>query len=154
MDASKTDRAYSLISRRSFLGGTALVVLPALCGGCGTDGVTMIDLPSVVNNTIAMRLDAYPMLAAVGDSIVGRAAGRADPIIIARIDDGTFAAVDALCTHMQCTVAYNALNLTFDCPCHDSTYEIDGRVIGGPAPRPLRTYSAQSDGTTLTIILA
>lgn len=154
MDSSKIDRACNLISRRSFLGGTALVVLPVLCGGCGTDGVAMIDLPSVVNNTIAIGLDAYPMLAAVGGSIVGRAAGRADPIIIARVDDGTFAAVDALCTHMQCTVAYNALNLTFDCPCHDSTYEIDGRVIGGPAPRPLRSYSAQSDGTTLTIILA
>ena len=34
------------------------------------------------------------------------------------------------------------------------TYEVDGRVIGGPAPRPLKVFTAASDGTTLTITLA
>jgi len=150
MVSSKADRLYN-ISRRTFLGGTALVVVPVLCGGCATDKTVMVDLPSVVNNAIVIRLDDFPMLVEVGGSLLGKVAGRADPIIIARVDDGRFVAVDALCTHQQCTVAYNALGQTFDCPCHDSSYEIDGRVIGGPAPRPLRTYSAQSDGTSLTI---
>jgi cytochrome b6-f complex iron-sulfur subunit len=134
-----------------FLGSTALVVLPALCGGCVTDKTVMVDLPSVVNDAIVVRIDEYPMLVEVGGSLLGRVAGRADPILIARVDEGKFVAVDALCTHQQCTVAYNALGQTFDCPCHNSTFEIDGRVIGGPAPRPLRTYSTQSDGTSLTI---
>jgi Rieske Fe-S protein len=154
MESSKVDPVCNMISRRTFLGGTALVVLPVLYGGCAADRTVMVDLPSVVNNAIVIPLDAYPMLAEVGGSILGKVAGRADPIIIARVDDASFAAVDALCTHMQCTVAYNALNLTFDCPCHNSSYEIDGRLIGGPAPRPLRAYSTQSDGTNLTIRLA
>jgi cytochrome b6-f complex iron-sulfur subunit len=154
MESSKSDRTCNTISRRSFLGGTALVVLPILCGGCATDKTVMVDLPSVVNNSIVIPLDAFPELGGVGGSILGRIAGRADPIIIARVDESTFAAVDALCTHQQCTVAYNALGRTFDCPCHNSSYEIDGRLIGGPAPRPLRSYSAQSDGTSLTITLA
>ena len=154
MESSKADRLCNAISRRAFLGSTALVVLPALCGGCATDKTVMVDLPSVVNNAIVVRIDDYPMLVEVGGSLLGKIAGRADPIIIARVDDGRFVAVDALCTHQQCTVAYNALGQTFDCPCHDSSYEIDGRVIGGPAPRPLRTYSTQSDGTSLTITLA
>ena len=154
MESSKADRLCNAISRRTFLGSTALVVLPALCGGCATDKTVMVDLPSVVNNAIVVRIDDYPMLVEVGGSLLGKIAGRADPIIIARVDERTFVAVDALCTHQQCTVAYNALGQTFDCPCHDSSYEIDGRVIGGPAPRPLRAYSTQSDGTNLTITLA
>ena len=154
MESSKAGRPCNPISRRTFLGSTALVVLPALCGGCATDKTVMVDLPSVVNNAIVMRLDEYPMLGGVGSWLLGKIAGRADPIIVAQVEEGGFVAVDALCTHQQCTVAYNALGQTFDCPCHDSSYELDGRVIGGPAPRPLRTYSAQSDGTSLTITFA
>jgi cytochrome b6-f complex iron-sulfur subunit len=143
-----------MISRRSFLGGTALVVLPVLCGGCNGDGSAVIDLPAVANNAIVLPLDGFPVLTEVGGSIVGKADGHTNPIVIARVDDARFAALDAVCTHMQCTVSYNALNLTFDCPCHDSTYEIDGKVIAGPAIRPLRTFAASSDGANLTITLA
>jgi Rieske Fe-S protein len=143
-----------MLSRRTFLGGTALVVLPALCGGCKDDSFALIELPAVANNAIVIPLDEFPMLTEVGGSVVGRAAGYVNPIIIARVDDHTFAAVDAMCTHMQCTVSYNALDITLDCPCHGSSYEIDGKVIAGPAIRPLRTFNASSDGTNLTVVLA
>jgi cytochrome b6-f complex iron-sulfur subunit len=142
------------ISRRTFLGGTALVVLPTLCGGCTSERVTVVDFPPVENNAIVLSLDEFPELAAVGGSVVGKASGRASPLVIAHFEDGKFAALDATCTHMQCTVTYNALNLTLDCPCHDSSYELDGRVLGGPAPRPLRTFTTSFDGTKLTITLA
>jgi len=67
---------------------------------------------------------------------------------------GMFAAFDAICTHMNCTVAYNALNFELDCPCHGSTYDVmDGRVLGGPAPLPLTKLAASSDGTTVTVTL-
>ncbi len=154
MDSPEDDRACNALSRRTFLRSTALVVLPALCGGCSDDRPGIIDLPKVASNTIVIPLEAFPMLAEVGGSIVGKADGHENPIIIAHVDQDTFAAVDALCTHMQCTVAYNALNITFDCPCHDSSYEIDGSVIGGPAIRPLRMFPISSDGGNLTIALS
>jgi cytochrome b6-f complex iron-sulfur subunit len=141
------------ISRRSFLGSTALVVLPALCGGCADDGLSLVELPAVSNKTIAVSLDEFPMLGNVGGSIVGQASGYANPIVIARVGDNMFAALDAICTHERCTVAYNALNQTLDCPCHGSTYEVDGRVINGPAVRALSRFTATSDGTMLTITL-
>jgi len=141
------------ISRRSFLGSTALIVLPALCGGCTDDGVATVELPAVTNKTIAVSLAEFPMLMNVGGSIIGKASGYANPIVIARVDGNTFAALDAICTHMRCTVAYNALNLTLDCPCHGSTYEVDGRVVTGPAVRPLTPFTVSSDGATLTITL-
>jgi cytochrome b6-f complex iron-sulfur subunit len=154
MDTPNDDCACNTLSRRTFLRSTALVVLPALCGGCGGDGAGIIDLPKVASNTIIIPLDAFPMLAEVNGSVVGKADGHENPIIIAHVDHDTFVAVDALCTHMQCTVSYNALGVTFDCPCHESTYEIDGRVIGGPAIRPLRAFPVRSDGANLTITLS
>lgn len=41
----------------------------------------------------------------------------------------------AICTHLGCTV--NAVETGFKCPCHGSTYDLDGRNTGGPAPLPL-----------------
>lgn len=129
------------------------MVLPVLCGGCTDDGSAAVDLPAVTNKTIVIPLDDFPELKRVGGSIVGKASGYANPIVIARVRDDAFSALDAICTHMRCTVAYNALNLTLDCPCHGSTYELDGTVIGGPAPRALAVFTASSDGTNLTITL-
>ena len=144
------------ITRRRFLRGTALVVLPVLCGSCTDNGVqvTIVDLPAVVNQSVVVPLDSFPDLKTVGGSIVGMTSGYANPIVIAHVDDDRFVALDAVCTHMRCTVGYNALNLTLDCPCHGSTYEVDGSVIGGPAPRPLRKFAAHSDGAAVTVALA
>lgn len=150
---SSDDRAPYDISRRRFLGGTALVVLPAICGGCADNGPTIVDLPRVANNTIAVPLSGFPDLAKSGGSIIGRADGYGHPIVIARVGDTGFAALDAVCTHQACVVEYNALNLTLDCPCHGSTYEVDGRVINGPALVALKKFTATSDGTTLMITL-
>jgi len=151
--ASENDRVDYAISRRRFLGSTALVVLPAICGGCTDNGPPIVDLPRVANKTIALPLGDFPALAKVGGSIIGRADGYAHPIVVARVDDGSYAALDAICTHQACVVEYNALNLTLDCPCHGSSYEVDGRVINGPAVLPLKDFTATSDGAILTITL-
>lgn len=50
---------------------------------------------------------------------------------------GRLHAVDATCTHMGCTVAWNAVSTCWDCPCHGSRFSIDGQVLHGPATRAL-----------------
>ncbi|MBW3589701.1 MAG: universal stress protein [Actinobacteria bacterium] len=52
-------------------------------------------------------------------------------------DDGSLVAVSAKCTHMGCTVAWNGDEKTWDCPCHGSRYDLQGKVIRGPASRDL-----------------
>jgi cytochrome b6-f complex iron-sulfur subunit len=61
-------------------------------------------------------------------------------------DDGIYA-ISAVCTHLGCIVY--STDWGFQCPCHGSKYNKDGKIIGGPAPRPLEWYeiSQEVDGT-------
>jgi nitrite reductase/ring-hydroxylating ferredoxin subunit len=63
-------------------------------------------------------------------------------VAAARDADGTLHLVSPTCTHMGCDVAWNALEQTWDCPCHGSRYDVDGQVLHGPATLPLQPLSA------------
>ncbi|MEN8185158.1 MAG: Rieske 2Fe-2S domain-containing protein [Myxococcota bacterium] len=51
---------------------------------------------------------------------------------------GGFTALSAVCTHLGCVVKWKKARRQFFCPCHGGRFDIEGRVVGGPAPRPLR----------------
>ncbi len=52
---------------------------------------------------------------------------------------GKIHAVDIVCTHMGCDLAWNAAELSWDCPCHGSRFTYEGDIIEGPALKTLRT---------------
>jgi len=62
----------------------------------------------------------------------------ANPIAGYRDENGVLHKVSATCTHLYCTVTWNPAELSWDCPCHGSRYDIDGKVIEGPAVKDLR----------------
>ena len=42
-----------------------------------------------------------------------------------------------ICTHLGCGYHWDGGSQQFKCPCHGSVFDVSGRVVGGPAPRPL-----------------
>ncbi len=56
-------------------------------------------------------------------------------------------AISKTCTHLGCLVALT--DGGFQCPCHGSKYNRQGKVVAGPAPRPLPwlEISQSVDGT-------
>lgn len=63
--------------------------------------------------------------------------GVEDGVYIAPLPTG-LVAFDFHCTHLQCPIQWAGTE--FACPCHGSTFAEDGRVLGGPAPRPLHRH--------------
>lgn len=51
--------------------------------------------------------------------------------------NGRLFAVSPVCTHLGCLVSWHRKKQQFLCPCHGGKYDIEGKVIGGPPPRPL-----------------
>jgi Rieske Fe-S protein len=45
------------------------------------------------------------------------------------------------CSHLGCSVAYDAGVLRFQCPCHGSQFNVNGQVVHGPAIYPLSNLS-------------
>ncbi len=47
------------------------------------------------------------------------------------------------CTHLGCAYHWDENRNYFMCPCHSSIFAIDGKVVSGPAPRPLDRYETK-----------
>lgn len=55
-----------------------------------------------------------------------------------RREDGTICALSPVCTHAGCIINWNIAEKTWDCPCHGARYNIDGKVLVGPATKHLK----------------
>jgi cytochrome b6-f complex iron-sulfur subunit len=66
-------------------------------------------------------------------------------------NNGELRALDAKCTHEGCTVQYVAADSLILCACHNAKYDLDGRVLSGPPPRPLVAWAVTKEGDEVTI---
>jgi len=62
------------------------------------------------------------------------------PIILVRTEDEKFHAVSAVCTHLECIVQYKKETSQIWCACHNGMYDLKGRNVSGPPPRPLKEF--------------
>jgi cytochrome b6-f complex iron-sulfur subunit len=66
--------------------------------------------------------------------------------------DNSWVALTAVCTHMGCTVAYDAAQGQIVCHCHGGRYDAHtGANISGPPPRPLTKYVAVIAAGSVTV---
>jgi cytochrome b6-f complex iron-sulfur subunit len=60
-------------------------------------------------------------------------------------------AVNPKCTHKGCVVNWVAAEKKYGCPCHDSDFAADGKVLKGPATKPLATYPVKIVGNQVLV---
>ncbi|MFB0566300.1 MAG: ubiquinol-cytochrome c reductase iron-sulfur subunit [Candidatus Aminicenantaceae bacterium] len=73
------------------------------------------------------------------------------PGLIKKKEDRSYLAFVAVCTHLDCNVAYLADKRKFFCACHEGWYDEDGKNIGGPPPKPLRQLIVKIEEENLII---
>ncbi len=115
---------------------------------------TRLDLPHAAKSLITENLDVAKRF--VGDRLAlltappldelargeGKIVGVQGKRIAAYRDEaGVVHAVSPVCGHLGCLVTWNSAETTWDCPCHGSRYDYDGRAIQGPTVRDLEPAS-------------
>ncbi|MFN7919792.1 MAG: ubiquinol-cytochrome c reductase iron-sulfur subunit [Bryobacteraceae bacterium] len=70
---------------------------------------------------------------------------------VLRTGDKEAVAFTPLCTHLGCAYHWDDRNRNFICPCHTSAFGLDGKVLTGPAPRPLDRYLVKIEGDRLMV---
>ncbi|WP_346985319.1 FAD-dependent oxidoreductase [Chryseobacterium sp. POE27] len=58
--------------------------------------------------------------------------------------NGTVHLVKSTCPHAKCEVRWNSAELSWDCPCHGSRFNINGKLLTGPTVRDLPRVDADS----------
>lgn len=64
---------------------------------------------------------------------------------ILKKSDSEVVAFAPSCTHLGCAYKWDDSAKNFICPCHTSAFGADGKVLTGPAPRPLDRYAVKLD---------
>jgi Rieske Fe-S protein len=136
------------IGRREFVERSiGAVIAGSMLAGCASL-VTRTVTP--VDGALRLALVHYPELAAEGGSLKIMPKDATDPIYVLALGNRRFAALSPICTHLGCTVEIEQARLV--CPCHGSNYDREGRVLKGPAQRPLTSYRTELASDDVLII--
>ena len=65
--------------------------------------------------------------------------------------NGDVTVFSPMCTHLGCGYHWDGGSQQFKCPCHGSVFDVSGRVVGGPAPRPLDALPSKVDKGRLLV---
>jgi Rieske Fe-S protein len=73
------------------------------------------------------------------------------PGILIHTPTGEYRAFSAVCTHLQCTVQYRPDFKHIWCACHNGHFDLTGKNIAGPPPRPLEAYKVDIRGEDIIV---
>lgn len=138
MEPSKTAKTTS---RRNFLTRVlstwlALTFLP------GVYAVVQYIIPPALREQLVQMLNVGKFSdIAAGEAKIVRFNKKA--IILIKTEENQIRALSAVCTHLGCIVEYKPTDKLFKCNCHGSVFDLKGKNIAGPAPKPLQAYRTE-----------
>ena len=71
--------------------------------------------------------------------------------LVRAVEDGPIKAFSTVCPHLGCGVDFDEKAGKFNCPCHTSAFDLDGRCLGGPSPRGLDELEAHVEGRDVLV---
>ena len=79
-----------------------------------------------------------------------------EAVIVIRAGPTDIRALSATCTHLDCIVGYKKEKTQVYCNCHGGAYDLNGRNISGPPPRPLTAFKVNlvPKGGSSTIVVS
>lgn len=153
-DTSETTRtslspAPTSPARRSFLdlllGSTAVATLGAIVYPIFKFMSPPQIVESAENSVIAAKLSEVP----VNSGKIFKFGNK--PGILVHTAAGEFKAFSAVCTHLECIVQFRSDTKQIWCACHNGQYNLSGKNIGGPPPRPLEEYKVNTRGDDVVV---
>ena len=100
---------------------------------------------STENSVIAAKLSEVP----INSGKIFKFGNK--PGILVRTGAGEFKAFSAVCTHLECIVQYRSDTKQIWCACHNGQYNLSGKNIGGPPPRPLEEFKVNTRGDDIVV---
>lgn len=76
------------------------------------------------------------------------------PGLLVHTQAGDFKAFSASCTHLDCIVHYDPNSKQIVCACHNGAYDLTGKNVSGPPPRPLDEFTVKVTGDDITVTKA
>lgn len=127
-------------TRREVLGaaGRGLVYAASSCLGMGLTGCVTVKRhifqAGVGGKSLLLPASEMAKLQALTDVLEIRSIQQEDPVLIRKLQ-GRFVALSSTCTHRGCEVESNPS--FYECPCHSSRFDLQGKVLNGPATQDL-----------------
>lgn len=103
------------------------------------------EVPEAATNQVEAGVTNDPELLEKGYKIIRFGS---DPVILVRVSNTDLRAFSATCTHLDCIVEYQKDRERIWCNCHNGEYDLSGRNVGGPPPRPLQVFQVHLTATT------
>ncbi|HJZ86257.1 MAG TPA: ubiquinol-cytochrome c reductase iron-sulfur subunit [Polyangia bacterium] len=66
--------------------------------------------------------------------------------------DGRVRAFSTVCPHLGCGIDWSPNSKRFDCPCHGSSFDADGRRVAGPSPRDMDELEVKLAGQDVKVL--
>ncbi|GAB4376194.1 MAG: Rieske 2Fe-2S domain-containing protein [Acidobacteriota bacterium] len=103
------------------------------------------EIPEATTNQVEAGREDDPELLEKGYKIVQFGV---EPVILFAAGPRDFRAFSATCTHLDCIVEFQKQEKRIFCNCHGGVYDLNGRNVAGPPPRPLTAYRVDLVETT------
>lgn len=71
--------------------------------------------------------------------------------LVRAAEDGPIRAFSTVCPHLGCGVDYDETAGKFNCPCHTSAFDLEGRCLSGPSPRGLDELETRIEGRDVLV---